>query len=181
MGHLHGERGFTLVELMLSILLLSILFLAVWGLFGQSFIFWKQGEHRVDMYDSLRTSLGRMGREMRYTGGIAAFSDMTNLYFVNAEGKNVKYYCASNELIRGEQGLSGWGYIPVASDIESVRFVYATSTGLVIDESNIAAQKLLPNWPAKINLVKITITARKPGSKAAPIVLTQKVKLRALP
>lgn len=181
MEHLRGESGFTLVELMLSILLLSILFLAVWGLLGQSYIFWKQGEHRVDMYDSLRISLGRMGRELRYAEGISASSDMTNLYFVNAEGTNVKYYCMSNELIRGERGFAGWGYIPVASDIESVRFVYITSSGLVIDESNIAAQKLSPEWPATINMVIITITTKKPGSKVDPMVLTQKVKLRALP
>lgn len=175
------ERGFTLVELMLSILLLSILFLAVWGVFGQAFIFWKQGEHRVDMYDNLRVSLGRMVRELKYTKGVSTSSDSTNLHFVNAEGKNVRYYCSSYELIRGEQGLSGWGYSPVASDIESVKFIYTTSAGLVIDESNIATQKLLPNWSATINLVKITITARKKGSKAGTIVLTQKVRLRTLP
>lgn len=183
MKHLPNERGFTLVELMLSILLLSILFLAAWGLFARGFVFWKQGEHRVDMYDSLRISLDRMGRELRYTGGISIASDSNNLSFITAEGKNVKYYCSLHQLIRGEQGLSGWGYNPVASDIESVQFVYTTSAGLVINESNIAAQKQLypTTWTANINMATITITARKEGSPVSPVVLTRKVSMRAWP
>ncbi|OPX88399.1 MAG: hypothetical protein A4E53_02037 [Pelotomaculum sp. PtaB.Bin104] len=183
MEHMQDECGFTLVELMLSILLLSILFLAAWGLFAQGFVFWKQGEHKVDMNDSLRISLDRMGRELRYTEGISTVSDISSLNFKTAEGKNVKYYCYSNQLIRGEQGLSGWGYSPVTSDIESIEFIYTTSFGLDINESNIATQKQLypTTWTAYINLVAITITARKEGSKVDPVVLTQKVSLRALP
>ncbi|MDD3654484.1 MAG: prepilin-type N-terminal cleavage/methylation domain-containing protein [Desulfotomaculaceae bacterium] len=183
MEHLHDERGFTLAELMLSILLLSILFLAAFGLFAQGFVFWKQGEHKVDMYDSLRISLDRMGREMRYTEGISSASDINNLCFKTAEGKNVKYYCSAHELIRGEQGASGWGYNPVASDIESIKFVYTTSAGAVINESNIAQHKQLypTTWTVYINLVTITITAKKEGSNVDPVVLTQKVSLRALP
>lgn len=169
MGYLRGERGFTLVELMLSVLLLSILFLAVWGLFGQGFIFWKQGEHRVDMYDSLRISLDRMGRELRYTSGVTTSCDSDELYFVNAEGITVSYYCDdSYNLCRKEFGLSGQ---PLANDIQSVSFAYYNSAGSVVNVSTQAAV---------VRQVKVTITAAKPGSKVGPVVLTQKISLRAL-
>jgi len=169
-GHLKNQRGFTLVELMLSILLLSILFLAVWGLFGQSFIFWKQGENKVDMYDSLRIALDRMGRELRYTQGITSSSSSTNLYFVNADGIAIQYYCSSYALYRQVLGQTPQ---PLVSDIQSIGFSFINSAGSVITDVSTQA--------ATIRQVKITITAKKLGSKVAPVVLTQKVSLRALP
>ncbi|OPY57737.1 MAG: hypothetical protein A4E55_01457 [Pelotomaculum sp. PtaU1.Bin035] len=172
-----NERGFTLIELMLSTMLMGILFMAVWNIFGHCFIFWKQAENSVDVYYSLRISHDRMGRELRYARGISISSDTANLEFLNADGMNVKYYCNLNELIRRVKGVSS----PLASDIESVRFIYTTAAGLVIDESNMTAYKLLPDWAATVNLVTITIAAKKQGGTAGPVVLTQKVRLRSLP
>ncbi|MFA4884611.1 MAG: prepilin-type N-terminal cleavage/methylation domain-containing protein, partial [Desulfotomaculaceae bacterium] len=63
---LRDERGFTLIELMLSLLLMSILFLAVWGIFTRSVTFWRQAEYKVDMYDSMRITFDRMGRELMF-------------------------------------------------------------------------------------------------------------------
>lgn len=168
-GPMREERGFTLVELMLSVLLLSILFLAVWGLFGQGFILWKQGESKIDMHESLRVSLDRMTRELRYAQGITASSDSGNLYFVNAEGTTVRYYCSSYALYRQEQGAVAQ---PVASDIQSVGFVYLNSSGAEVTD--------LLTEAASVTQVKITITAKKQGSRVDPIVLTQKVSLRSL-
>lgn len=169
MGHLKDTRGFTLIELMLSILLLSILFLAAWGLLGQSFIFWKQGEHRADMYDSLRISFDRMGRELRYAKGITTSSNSDSLYFLSAEGITVWYYCSSYTLYRKEQGEVSQ---PLASDIQSVSYTYINSSGSVVSDVSTQA--------STVRQVKITITAKKQGSKVAPVVLTQKVSLRAL-
>jgi len=176
-GHLRNERGFTLVELMLSTLLLSILFLTVWDMFSQYSIFWKRAVDKVDLYEGLRISLGRMCREIRYAKSISTSSDVNSLTFVNAEGQTVRYYCNLNELLRREKGVSS----PVASDIESVRFIYTTDEGLVIDQSNIAGQKLSPGWTDSISLLTISLTAKKQGSSVGPVVLTQKVRLRALP
>jgi len=167
-GYLRGERGFTLVELMLSILLLSILFTAVWGLFGQGFILWKQGEHQIDMYESLRISLDRLGRELRYAREIKSSSNDTNLYFVNDGGTTVRYYCSSYALYRQ---IPGDVPQPLASDIQSVSFAYYNSAGADVDVSVQAAA---------VKQVKIMITASKQGSKVSPVLLTQKVSLRAL-
>ncbi|MDD4170487.1 MAG: prepilin-type N-terminal cleavage/methylation domain-containing protein [Desulfotomaculaceae bacterium] len=167
MGHVRGERGFTLIELILSILLLNILLLVVWELFGQTVSLWKQGEHKVDMHDSLRISLDRMSRELRYTQGITASSNSTNLYFKNDGGTAVRYYCSSYVLYRRVQNNVPQ---PLASDIESVGFTYYDSAGIVVDVASQAAA---------VRQVKIAITAAKPGSIAGPVVLVQKVSLRA--
>jgi len=167
-GYLKGERGFTLVELMLSILMLSILFMAVWGLFGQGFILWKQGGHKVDMYESLRISLDRMGRELRYAQKITSSSNETNLYFVNDGGTTVRYYCSSYALYRQVPGDVAQ---PLASDIQSISFTYYNSAGAVVD---VSVQE------AAVRQVKIMITAAKQGSKVDPVLLIQKVSLRAI-
>lgn len=177
MGHFRNERGFTLVELMISTLLLSILFLMVWDIFSQCSILWRRAGDKVDLYDGLRISLGRMCREIRCAESISTSSDVSSLTFVNADGYTVRYYCNLNELLRREKGVSS----PVASDVESVRFIYTTNTGLVIDQTNIAEQKLIPNWTDSINLLTISVAARKQGIPVGPVVLNQKVRLRALP
>jgi len=167
--YLQGERGFTLVELMLSILLLSILFLTAWGIFGQSFIFWKQGEYNVDMYDSLRISQNRLGRELKCARKITVSSNSNNLYFINSEGRIVKYYCSSDALYRQEQGAVPQ---PLVSDIESIGFAY-------VDEAGVDVNDVL-SYAESVRLVKITITAKKQGSKVRPVTLIQMIRLRAL-
>jgi|GEM_PF-4992824 len=123
------------------------------------------------MYDSLRISLDRMGRELRYTKGVTASSNSTSLSFVNAGGITVRYYCSSYALYRVEGGSPQ----PLASDIQSVSFTYIDDTGSVVSDSHIPARA------SSIRQVKITITAKKKGSRVDPVVLVLKVKLRALP
>jgi len=118
-----------------------------------------------------------MCREIRCARSISTFSDIDSLTLVDADGQTVRYYCSLNELLRREKGVSS----PVASDIVSVRFVYATSAGLVIDQSNIDGQKLLPGWTDSIGLLTISLTAKKEDAPVEPVVLSQKVRLRALP
>ncbi len=169
MGYLQGERGFTLVELMLSIMLLGILFMAAWGFFGQGHIFWKHGEHNVDMYDSLRISQNRIGRELKCAGKITVSSNSNNLFFINSGGKVVKYYCSSNALYRQEQGAVPQ---PLVSDIESIGFAYIDGAGIEVNDVSSCA--------GSVRLVKITITAKKQGSKVKPVTLVQIIRLRAL-
>lgn len=174
---LNNAQGFTLIELMLAMFLLSVLFLTVWGILGQCFIFWKRVGDKVDQYDSLRISLDRMCREIRYAQSLSDTSDDRICTFVNAEGNNVSYYCKDNQLLRMGKGVA----TPLASDIASVRFAYVTKEGLVISRSDPAGQKLLPNWSASVSLLTISLTAKKQDSSVDPVVLTQKIQLRALP
>lgn len=182
---LRNERGLTLIELMLSLLLMSTLFLSVWGLLGHGVAFWRQAEYKVDMYDSLRISLDRMGRELMYArqpdsayptsgypGGVLVNSDDRHLYFKidGTPPKTIHYYCSANNLYRQENGFSAQ---PLASDIQSVNFTYYDSSGTLVIPTSIDAAKT-------IRQVKITLTAKKQGSTISPVVLTQKISLRAL-
>lgn len=189
---LRNERGFTLIEAMVSLLLMSVLFMGVWGIFGNSFTFWRQAEYRVDMYDSLQISFDRMGRELMYArqpdaayptsgypGGVLFGSNDTHLYFQidgtptknvpNPLPKRIHYYCSSNNLYRQENYNTPQ---PLASNIESVVFTYYNSAGEVVNPTTVQVAN-------SIRQVKIVLTAQKQNSTLAPVVLVQKIKLRS--
>jgi prepilin-type N-terminal cleavage/methylation domain-containing protein len=170
------EQGFTFIELMLALVLMSILFLGVWGIFYNGYTFWRQAEYKVDMYDSLRFSLDMMGRELMYAkkpdgapGGIMTPSDSSNLYFINAEGKTIQYYRNGYQLMRKEYTVPQ----PLASDIQDIHFAYYNGAGAEISPTS-------AGFPAKVRQVKITLTAKKYGSNVAPVVLVRKISLRSL-
>lgn len=170
------ERGFTLIELMLALVLMSILFLGVWGIFFNGYILWRQAEYRVDMYESLRFSLDMMGRELMYArkpdgtkGGVVSPSDSGNLYFVNAEGKTIRYYRDGYQLMRKEYNIPQ----PLASDIEDISFAYYDAAGTPLTPVS-------SGFPGTVRQVKITLTAKKYGSNVRPVVLVRKISLRSL-
>lgn len=205
---MRDERGFTLIELMFSTILLSFLFLIVWGIFNHSIAFWKQSEYKVDMYDSLRASLDSMGRELMfsrkpdvnypasgYPGGVLVNSDNNHLYFEidgtptdeapNPQPKRIHYYCYSNTLYRQVNSFSPQ---PLASDIQSVFFTYYNSAGAEVSPASIKVTLNSTNderlksidSAKKIRQVKIILTAKKQGSLVSPATLVQKVSLRSL-
>lgn len=209
MAGLRDERGLTFVELMFALLLMSILFIGVWEVFTRGFIFWRQSEYKVNMNDSLRISLDRMGRELMFArqpdstyptsggnpGGVLVNSNGSHLYFEidatptdevpNPPSKTIHYYCTPYVLYRQENS----DLQPLAEDIESISFTYYDSAGAVVDPGSIVwaalnmtdEQKLQSIENAKaIKQVKIVLTAKKNNSTISPVVIVQKINLRSL-
>ena len=174
---MNNERGFTLVELMVATFLLSMLSLIVWSLLGQFVYYAHQAEGKTELYNSLRLSLNRMSREIKYARSITAGSDREVLSFVNANGDAVSYYCANNQLLRREKGVAA----PLSGNVERICFSYVTKDGLVIDQTNIAAEKLSPEWTAGLSSLWVELTAAKPGTSLEPAALARKINLRVLP
>ena len=170
-------KGFTLVELALSAFLLSILLVTAWGLLGHYVFFSGQAADKTDLYNSLRFSLNRMSREIKYARSISAASDLPVINFVNSSGDAVSYYCQNYQLIRREKGVS----TPLSGNIKSISFSYITKDGLVINQTNITAEKLSPGWTSGLSMINIEIVAGKPGAFFDPIPLTRKINLRSLP
>ena len=177
MGKYNNTQGFTLVETMLSTLLLSMLCIVVWDLLGHCAFLEKQAEDRTDLYNGLRISLNRMSREIKYARSISPSSDSGVISFVNARGDNVSYYCLNNQLLRREKGSSA----PLASHIESVSFSYISIEGLLIDRTNITVVKQTPGWAADLSMITVVLTAGKQGASAESVALTRALYLRALP
>ena len=181
---LRNERGFTLIEAMVSLLLMSVLFMGVWGIFGNSFTFWRQAEYRVDMYDSLQISFDRMGRELMYArqpdaayptsgypGGCAVWQNNAHYFQIDGTGRcsrpRIHFLFTYNLYARNYNTPQ-----PLASNIESVVFTYYNSAGEVVNPTTVQVAN-------SIRQVKIVLTAQKQNSTLAPVVLVQKIKLRS--
>jgi len=174
---LKNERGFTLVELVLAAFLLSMLCAIVWGLFSHYVLYYRKADDRADIYSSLRISLNRMCREIKYAQSVSAASDGSIITFVNAERIEVSYYCLNNQLLRREKGVAA----PLSGNIESISFSYVTKDGLVIDKTNVTEEKLRPGWVDGLSLIDVGIKAGKPGLDQESVALTRTIYLRGAP
>lgn len=177
MGKYYNSRGFTLVEIMLSTLLLSVICLVVWGLLGHYIFFWKQAGDKSDICDSMRLAMNRMSREIKYAAGISATGGLERISFINSEGNSVSYYCLNNQLLRRENGATA----PLAGNIESIGFTYITYDGFVIDQTNYDEKKQLSERASEISLITVTITGGKQSARTDPVALTQLINLRVAP
>lgn len=148
-GYLGNTRGFALIELMLAVVLLSTLFLAVWEIFAYSTAFWRQAEHKVDMYDSLRFTLNHLGTELKYNpedirfpDGVLALSSSSELFFeidgtptrfvTNPPPVRIHYYCSSYNFYRQVNYESPKKLV---ENIQGVIFTYYNSDGTQITPS----------------------------------------------
>ena len=171
------QGGFTLVELMLSTLLLGVLAATLWGLFGNSVLLWRQTLAKADVSDNIRFAMNRLVREIKCADSIAGGSDVSRITFTNGKGDSVSYYCLGSQLLRRENGMTA----PLASHITGIEFSYLTGKGLIIDHTNYEEAKLSSNWPASLTMVSVTVVGSRPGSLLEEATITQKINLRTLP
>lgn len=59
------ERGLTLVEAVAAALLMTVVMVAVLGLYGRTVVYWKRSEAAADMEDHLRITLNTLGSDVR--------------------------------------------------------------------------------------------------------------------
>lgn len=59
------ERGLTLVEAVVAALLMTLVMVAVLGLYGRAVVYWKRSEAVADLEDHLRVSLNTLGSDLR--------------------------------------------------------------------------------------------------------------------
>ena len=85
-----GKRGFTLVELLISMTLLSLIMIILTSIIDSAHRAWKEGQSRTEAFQSARTCLEIMARELT-----PAVVD-TRMQFVVAPGTLLSDYGAAN-------------------------------------------------------------------------------------
>lgn len=163
MGGCPAERGFTLVEVVVAVLIFSLVMGAALVLYQQGVFSWNREEARVDVQENLRIGLDRMSRELR--SAVALYEATNNsIGFKSADGKTVRYYHRDDvgQLMREVDG----GHNPVASYVTALRLAY-------YDADNNPTQNL-----ENIRRVEITLTGRKGGGPE--VTMTTSVKIRTL-
>ncbi|WP_071521614.1 prepilin-type N-terminal cleavage/methylation domain-containing protein [Neomoorella thermoacetica] len=138
-----GQKGFTLVEVVVALALLALLASTVLTLYLQAIVSWRQQEQAMDVQDNLRVAMDRMGREARQARSIKVYTHRIYTYenppiLVLNEGiqnEEIHYYQAGSNLYRVWQGISN----PLAGRINTIGFQYdATNRILKIELEGIS-------------------------------------------
>ncbi|MGQ9755742.1 MAG: PilW family protein [Desulfotomaculales bacterium] len=158
-----GERGFTLVEVVVALLIFSLVVGAALAVYQQAMLSWHREEARVDVQENLRIGLDRMSRELR--AAVALYEANNNsVRFKSADGKTVQYYHRADleQLMREVDG----GHNPVASYVTALRLAYY------------GADYNPTQNTGTIRLVRITLTGRK--GNGPEVTMTTSVRIRTL-
>lgn len=158
-----GERGFTLVEVVVALLIFSLVVGAALAVYQQAMLSWHREEARVDVQENLRIGLDRMSRELR-TAVELYEANNDSIRFKSADGKTVRYYHRNDvgQLMREVDG----GHNPVASYVTALNLTY-------YDADHNPVQN-----PESVRLVRIILTGRKGGGPE--VTMSTSVKIRAL-
>jgi prepilin-type N-terminal cleavage/methylation domain-containing protein len=67
-GHAHGQRGFTLIEVLIALSLFFLIMTGIFQLFGPSNVMYTAGQRKVDVQQSGRVGMDAMVRQIRMAG-----------------------------------------------------------------------------------------------------------------
>ncbi len=156
------ERGFTLVEVMVTMMLMIIVMFALYSIFDMSIRVFSFGNDKVEAVENARIGLSKMEREIRaaYPYDKAAGNDTrltvrepekitfgNDVETVNRQvdpGEEISYYLSSGKLIRSEGGTPSSMVAPVPSG--GLKFEYLKADGLTI-----------ANTESETEIVRITL------------------------
>jgi prepilin-type N-terminal cleavage/methylation domain-containing protein len=100
---LKGERGFTLSEMMVTIIIMMMVFFALYSVFDMSVRVFSFGSNKVEAIESARLGLERMEREIRAAYPVDA-DDPDPALFFSANGST------SNPPAMGDPQAAPWPY-----------------------------------------------------------------------
>jgi prepilin-type N-terminal cleavage/methylation domain-containing protein len=81
---LNNERGFTLPEMMVSIMIMIVVFFALYGIFDMSLRVFSFGNNKLEATESARVGLEKMEREIRQAYKYNSGSTQNHLFFTAA-------------------------------------------------------------------------------------------------
>lgn len=101
-----GEKGFTLVELILAIVIVGIIAIAITAAFVPTMKVSVTVDTRKEALQGGRIAMERMLREIREARAISAGFTATSLTFTNAAGSTISYVVSGTSLQRNGTDLT---------------------------------------------------------------------------
>lgn len=117
--------GFTLVEVLVAAVLLSLVLGAAYFFASSVSLQWKKGDIENEVQQNLQLAMDRLSREIRYSRGAEVISGELILQAPEGAGyRYMKYYLYGQELKRAtsQDKVSWWGHNPVAAHIAAANF-----------------------------------------------------------
>lgn len=128
------ERGFTLLELVLAIVIIGIIAALGGVLLNRTFDSYTITRDAAALGWPGRVAIERMAREIRamrsQTSTDIPLWTTTSLEFYDTEGNRVRYYQLGTQLVRSTDG--GTTYEPLATGVSNLAFAYTDKNGVAV-------------------------------------------------
>lgn len=125
-----GERGFTMIELLVSIMVLAVIMAGMFAFLWGASKHWQTGQNMADVNENARMGLNRMTRELRQSSEITTASTNEVVFDVNfgTADETVTYGFTAGGNGAGtvwrETSLEAGQQLALMENVESVEFVY---------------------------------------------------------
>lgn len=125
---IRSERGTTLIELIVAMLLTVTVLAAISGILSSSLQAWIAGRSRTELQQTARIAIDMMVREMRYAQTLKLNSNLSLTVKIPRNGgmtDTITYYQDSNGVLRSNQGggdqpVTGGNNVKVAVNFSGV-------------------------------------------------------------
>ena len=126
---LFNRRGFTLIETMLTVTIVTIIFSSIFNIYIRGVLFWHQSQAKNEVSESLRIAMDRLSRELRQANNLVAITD-NNLQFKDSYDHLVTYFIYNkNQLNR--KISPNLNSAPIVNNIIKLNAIYNQETHLV--------------------------------------------------
>ena len=126
---LFNRRGFTLIETMLTVTIVTIIFSSIFNVYIRGILFWHQSQAKNEVSESLRIAMDRLSRELRQANNLVAITD-NNLQFKDSYDHLITYFIYNkNQLNR--KISPNLNSAPIVNNIIKLNAIYNPKTHLV--------------------------------------------------
>ena len=124
-----NRRGFTLIEIMLTVIIVTILFSAIFNIYIRVILFCHQIQAKNEVTESLRIAMDRLSRELRQANSLYAITNNNILFYDTTNNLIIYFIYNKNQLNRKISSNSNSA--PIVNNIIKLDAVYNQVTHLV--------------------------------------------------
>ena len=148
---MRNEKGLTLIELVITLLIVSLLLVSIYGIMEGTLRVWIHGSERMDIQQNARVAMNTLETEIRRADRVNFNSTSTSLN-LTINGQLVRYHLSDTQLLRA---AGGEGNNPVAYNLNQLIFTYypnLTSCSLVKIYMEFESQGIKYSITSKVNV-----------------------------
>ena len=120
---MRNEKGLSLIELIITLLIVSLLLGSIYGILQGTFGVWLHGSEKMDLQQNARIAMNTLENEIKRADRVNSNSTSTSLN-LTIDGQLVRYHLSGTQLLRA---TTGGGNNPVAYNLRQLSFTYYPS------------------------------------------------------
>ena len=159
-------KGFTILEALLVVVLLSLIVVAIAPFFGTTVASWELKDRQLEVLQNGRVGMDKMVREIRW---VRRFETIQSDYirFINTDSTTLRFRLRNNQL---QMRTGGSSFNPLAEPVDSLTFTYYDA-----DDNQITAGT---GVTGEVRSVEIVMVVSDSEGKVAPVPLTSRITVR---